>query len=385
MGVDTKSGPTIIAALHEVGVDGAALAGAVAPLVTCNSANQTNAGLKVEQPVTEYEGHQRTGKVGAKDARRGVSQGLNINTTSQSLPPQITPAQNARGPVGANGNRYPVVDPQFSSVPGGSGSGAFYGNNVGVARSPVYGTQGVGDFSTNSSGGIDVSVAGGAQPANTVDAGSMPTIDEKVYPFDPAKDVTVPEVSVGGGAHAGGGGGGGGDPGEGGGGDPGEEGPCKDEDNQCDLFVDGTICATKVFADNLHLRWGTTEDEIKAGKAGSIKLTPKGKNAGADERETEDAEPDDETADAESDSSTADDADDDDADLPPCTDPGDDEREDVDEDGQNDETEPDDSPTGGGEGGAGEDAGGGDGAGDGGDGGNWERGDLVVTVHHGPV
>ena len=249
MGTDTKSGPTIMAALHEAGLED--VAAAILPVVTCNAATALRGTMSVEQPVTEYEGQQRTGKVGAKDARRGVGGGLNINSTSMAIPAQITPAQNARGPVGANGNRYPVVDPQFSSVPGGSGSGAFYGNNVGVARSPVYGTQGVGDFSTNSSGGIDVSVAGGAQPANTVDAGSMPLIDEKVYPFNPAKDVTVPEVSVGGAGGGGGGGGGGEQPTE----PPVEEGPCQDEDNQCDMFVDGTICATKVFADNLHLRW----------------------------------------------------------------------------------------------------------------------------------
>ena len=127
-----------------------------------------------------------------------------------------------------------------------------------------------------------------------------------------------------------------------------------------------------------------TEGEIKAEEAGQIKLTPKGKNAGVDDRDTGDSEPGDDTADAESDSGSADDAEDEESDLPPCTDPGDDEREEVDEDGQNDDTEPDDSPTGGGEGGGGEDAGGGDGAGDGGND-NIVPGEVTVTVTGQPI
>ena len=203
MGVDTKSGPSIAAALHETGQEG--IAAAITPVFQCNSPAQFRTQVSIEQPVGN-EGQMKTGRVGAGDPRRGqASGGIDIAATKMSLPPEIRPALNARGPSGAGGNQFPVVNPQFSSVPGGSGTGASFGSNVGVARSPVYGVPGVGDFSVNDSGGIEASVKGGPQPPLTVNHGPMPGIDERTYPFDPATVGSAGEPGDGGAGDPGGG------------------------------------------------------------------------------------------------------------------------------------------------------------------------------------
>ena len=341
MGVDTKSGPSIAAALHETGLEG--VAAAITPVFQCNAPAQFRTQVSIEQPIGN-DGQMKTGRVGSGDPRRGqTSGGIDIASTKMSLPPEIRPSLNARGPTGAGGNQFPVVDPRFSSVPGGSGTGASFGSNIGVARSPVYGVQGIGDYSINDSGGIDASIAGGPQPALTVNHGPMPQIDERTYPFDPA-EVSAPTESDSPGAQ---------DPGDSNDGprtEPdGEDAPCDDGDQPCDLFVDGTICATKVFADNLHIRWGITKTEIKANGTGTVTLTPQGKlcvggDAASDSSENDDATESYSGTPPDSDTSVSQEEDGDD--LPPCPEKGDKDREEIDEAGGNQESDPNSSPVG---------------------------------------
>ncbi|MAN61552.1 MAG: hypothetical protein CMI60_06355 [Parvibaculum sp.] len=284
MGVDTKSGPMIQNALAELGGLGEQISDAINPTFNCNAANESRSGMTVKADQQGFQ--QNGGNLSAGDARN-PSGAFEVNSPPLKIPQQISPSLNPRGPVGAGGHQFPRVDPQFSSVPGGGGVGAKFGNAGGNQTSPTYGAAKSGDISINDSGGWSASVSTGAQPALTVDHGPQSIENpQDTYPPIQYEDTGFPE---GGGGSPGGGGGGGGGPGP-----PGQvtdKDPCKPVDTPCDFNFDGTVCAEKVFADNLHLRWGTVagSEMPKYPGTGQVKLTPIGKKCTTTESVPEEA------------------------------------------------------------------------------------------------
>ena len=271
MGVDTKSGPRIQNALAELGGIGEQIADSINPMINCAVANESRSGMTVKADQQGFQ--QNGGNLSAGDARN-PSGAFEVNSPPLKIPQQISPSLNPRGPTGAGGHQFPRVDPQFSSVPGGGGVGARFGNAGGNQVSPTYGAPRSGDLSINTSGGFSASVSVGGQPALTVDHGPQSIENpQSTYPPVTFQDTGFPE----GGGGIPGGGGGGGSPGPPGG--VAEQDPCQPVDTPCDFNFDGTVCADKVFADNLHLRWGTVAGSQipKYPGTGQVKLTPIGK------------------------------------------------------------------------------------------------------------
>ena len=287
MGVDTKSGPSMNAQYAELGVIGEHIAEIARPGYQCNASFEQRGPLSIE---AENQGYQQTGGNLSSGDARGSSGAVDVNSPPLRIPEQISPSLNPRGPAGANGHQFPRVDPHFSSVPGGGGNGARFGNAGGNQVSPTYGIPRSGDISINDSGGISVSVSTGGQPALTVDHGPQ-SIENPQDTFPPVtfQDPGFPE---GGGGIPGGGGGGGGA------GPPGQEvekDPCKPAETKCDHTFAGTVCADKLFADNIHIRWGKASGTLPAyinGKpgVGNVTLTPVGAMCSTTDRDTEDAD-----------------------------------------------------------------------------------------------
>lgn len=340
MGVDTKSGPMIQNALAELGGLGEQISDAINPTFNCNAANESRSGMAVK---AENQGFQQNGGNLSSGDARNPSGAFEVNSPPLKIPEQISPSLNPRGPVGAGGHQFPRVDPQFSSVPGGGGVGAKFGNAGGNQTSPTYGVAKSNDISINDSGGWSASVSTGAQPALTVDHGPQSIENpQDTYPPIQYEDTGFPEGGGGSPSHSYSA------PGPGPPGQIPDKDPCDPVDTPCDYNFDGTVCAEKVFADNLHLRWGTVAGSgiPKYPGTGQVKLQPIGKKCTSKDTTQEETSTTTDKVGQESDSAKGKNKGEDN--LPPC--PPDDnakKQAGVNEDGAKEDGEPDKNAVGG--------------------------------------
>ena len=259
MGVDTKSGPAIHGQLAENGYED--IASAILPAWQCNAPAEIRGSLKIEMPDATDQS------------------ALRISGSGEV--PDTTPDLNPRGPSGFDGHQFPVAGEPYLTLPGGSGTGTDYGNNIGVAQSPQFGSPDPGDFSVNSSGGFDTNPSMGGQPPGSLSSGAMDNGEQRKFEFNP------PDVEVGGGV-GGGGGGGAQDGRDGKDGRDANVDPCDIANLVCDMMLEGNLCVDGEIRGKdgvaSSVRWATVDDIIGPDITGYVTLigTPEAARVNAD-------------------------------------------------------------------------------------------------------